>query len=47
MNCLFQAVLYDSHYANTKYCVLQMLHEDMDMREGQETLGAMSLEEIW
>lgn len=40
------AVLYDSHYANTKYCVLQMLHEDMDMKEGQETLGAMSLDEI-
>lgn len=40
------AVLYDSHYANTKYCVLQILREDMDMKEGQETLAVMSLEEI-
>ncbi|CAI9720034.1 tRNA-dihydrouridine20 synthase NADP+-like [Octopus vulgaris] len=40
------AIRYDSHYANTKYCVLQMMHEDMDMEEGQKMLGAMSLQEI-
>ncbi|GAB1600108.1 tRNA-dihydrouridine(20) synthase [NAD(P)+]-like [Argonauta hians] len=40
------AVRYDSHYANTKYCILQMMHEDMDMEEGSKMLGAMSLQEI-
>ncbi|KAJ8303269.1 hypothetical protein KUTeg_019665 [Tegillarca granosa] len=38
---------YDSNFSNVKYCVLQMMHEDMDQQEGLDTQASATLEEIW
>ncbi|KAJ8303268.1 hypothetical protein KUTeg_019664 [Tegillarca granosa] len=37
---------YDSNFSNVKYCVLQMMHEDMDQQEGLDTQASATLEEI-
>ncbi|KAK7115278.1 tRNA-dihydrouridine(20) synthase [NAD(P)+]-like [Littorina saxatilis] len=43
---LTYAFQYDNNDINTKYCVLQMMHEDMDRLEGQKTLTIKTNEEI-
>ncbi|KAK3085239.1 hypothetical protein FSP39_000398 [Pinctada imbricata] len=40
------AIDYDNNYTNTKYCVLQMMHADMDIEEGLKTLSTDSLQDI-
>ncbi|XP_033753921.1 tRNA-dihydrouridine(20) synthase [NAD(P)+]-like [Pecten maximus] len=40
------ALQYNNVYTNIKYCVLNMMHEDMELEEGQKMLGAMSQEDI-
>lgn len=40
------AFKYDNNEINTKYCLLQMMHESMDMPEGQGTLSVKSMDEI-
>ena len=44
--CMFQAFQYDNNDINTKYCVLQMMHENMDTPEGQGSLTIKTNEEI-
>ena len=44
--CMFQAFQYDNNDINTKYCVLQMMHENMDTPEGQGSLTVKTNEEI-
>ena len=41
------AVDYDNHDGNTKYCLAQMMHENMDSVEGRRLLSAHSMQEIW
>lgn len=41
------AVDTDNYYANTKYCLAQIMHNDMDTPEGQALLAANSMREIW
>lgn len=40
------AVDYDNHDGNTKYCLAQMMHENMDSVEGRRLLSAHSMQEI-
>ncbi|XP_062605876.1 tRNA-dihydrouridine(20) synthase [NAD(P)+]-like [Saccostrea cucullata] len=41
------AIDWDNNWVNTKYCVLQMMHDNMlDFPEGELTQAAMSMEEI-
>ncbi|XP_060081103.1 tRNA-dihydrouridine(20) synthase [NAD(P)+]-like [Ylistrum balloti] len=40
------ALQYNNVYTNIKYCVLNMMHEDMDLEEGQKMLASMSQEDI-
>ena len=42
---VIQAFQYDNNDINTKYCVLQMMHEDMDTAEGQKTLTVKTNQE--
>ena len=38
---------FDNDPINTKYCILMMMHADMDKKEGTDTQEAKSMEEIW
>ncbi|XP_054856830.1 tRNA-dihydrouridine(20) synthase [NAD(P)+]-like isoform X2 [Eublepharis macularius] len=40
------AVRYDNHYTNTKYCLCQMLREQLENAQGKKLHAAQSLEEI-
>uniref|UniRef100_UPI00254141F8 tRNA-dihydrouridine(20) synthase [NAD(P)+]-like n=1 Tax=Euleptes europaea TaxID=460621 RepID=UPI00254141F8 len=40
------AVWYDNHYTNTKYCLCQMLREQLENAQGKKLHAAQSLEEI-
>ncbi|KAK7505824.1 hypothetical protein BaRGS_00003095 [Batillaria attramentaria] len=40
------AFQYDNNEINSKYCILQMMHESMDMPEGQGTLSVKTHEDI-
>ena len=44
---LFQCIDCDNEFTNTKYCILMMMHADMDKKEGLDTQDAKSIEEIW
>ncbi|XP_048253841.1 tRNA-dihydrouridine(20) synthase [NAD(P)+]-like [Haliotis rufescens] len=41
------AAEYDNNAINTKYCVLQMMHETMKEPEGQAMLGVTTMDEIY
>ncbi|KAL7978818.1 hypothetical protein Chor_013307, partial [Crotalus horridus] len=41
------AVRYDNHYTNTKYCLCQMLREQLENTQGKKLHAAQSLQEIW
>ena len=43
----FQAVQYDNHYTNTKYCLCQMLREQLESPQGKLLHAAQSSQEIW
>ena len=45
--CIFQCIDYDNEFTNTKYCILMMMHADMDKKEGLDTQDSKSFEEIW
>ncbi|XP_032087202.1 tRNA-dihydrouridine(20) synthase [NAD(P)+]-like [Thamnophis elegans] len=40
------AVRYDNHYTNTKYCLCQMLREQLENAQGKKLHAAQSLQEI-
>ncbi|CAM4621388.1 unnamed protein product [Lepidochelys olivacea] len=40
------AVRYDNHYTNTKYCLCQMLREQLETTEGKKLHAAQSTQEI-
>lgn len=40
------AIDWDNNAINTKYCILQMLHKNMDIKEGDATLSAVTMQEI-
>ncbi|XP_048371641.1 tRNA-dihydrouridine(20) synthase [NAD(P)+]-like isoform X2 [Sphaerodactylus townsendi] len=40
------AVRYDNHYTNTKYCLCQMLREQLENAQGKQLHAAQSLQEI-
>ncbi|XP_021343870.1 tRNA-dihydrouridine(20) synthase [NAD(P)+]-like [Mizuhopecten yessoensis] len=40
------ALQYNNVHTNIKYCVLNMMHEDMDLEEGQRMLATASQEDI-
>nr|XP_006117702.1 tRNA-dihydrouridine(20) synthase [NAD(P)+]-like isoform X1 [Pelodiscus sinensis] len=40
------AVRYDNHYTNTKYCLCQMLREQLESTEGKKLHAAQSTQEI-
>lgn len=42
-----QAVRYDNHYTNTKYCLCQMLREQLETTQGKKLHAAQSTQEIW
>lgn len=44
---LLQAVRYDNHYTNTKYCLCQMLREQLETTQGKKLHAAQSTQEIW
>lgn len=44
---LLQAVRYDNHYTNTKYCLCQMLREQLETTQGKKLHAAQSTREIW
>ncbi|XP_012868121.1 PREDICTED: tRNA-dihydrouridine(20) synthase [NAD(P)+]-like [Dipodomys ordii] len=41
------AVQYDNHYTNTKYCLCQMLREQLESPQGRLLHAAQSSQEIW
>ena len=41
------AVDYDNHGGNTKYCLAQLMHEDMTSKQGRELLRCHTFEEMW
>ncbi|NWW35940.1 DUS2L synthase, partial [Panurus biarmicus] len=43
---LHQAVRYDNHYTNTKYCLCQMLREQLETTQGKRLHAAQSTQEI-
>lgn len=47
MRVLPQAVKYDNHYTNTKYCLCQMLQEQLESSQGRLLHAAQSSWEIW
>ena len=44
---LFQAIEVDNAFPNTKYCILMLMHADMDQQEGLDTQESKCIEEIW
>ncbi|XP_074864637.1 tRNA-dihydrouridine(20) synthase [NAD(P)+]-like isoform X2 [Carettochelys insculpta] len=40
------AVRYDNHYTNTKYCLCQMLREQLETTQGKKLHAAQSIQEI-
>jgi len=44
---LLQAIDYDNHYINCKYCMLEMMKECQETEKGQKLRSAVCLEEIW
>lgn len=42
-----QAVQYDNHYTNTKYCLCQMLREQLESPQGKLLHASQSAQEIW
>jgi len=40
-------VRYDNHYTNTKYCLCQMLREQLETAQGKKLHVAQSTQEIW
>ena len=43
---MLQAFCFNNNDINTKYCVLQMLHETMNTPEGQATLAVRTNEDM-
>lgn len=41
------AVDYDNPFPNTKYCVAQMLYDQVDTLFGRKVLGTTSMRELW
>ena len=44
---MFQAIDTDNDPINTKYCILMMMHADMDQKEGLDTQDAKCMEDLW
>lgn len=44
---LHYAVKYNSHYANAKYCLAQVMRTHLESQEGKKLLSAHSLKDIW
>jgi len=42
-----QAIEVDNGFHNSKYCILNLMHADMDQQEGLDTQDAKGFEEIW
>ena len=45
--CYSQAVKYDNAAGNSKYCLAQILHTQLDTPTGRRLLAAHTLEELW
>lgn len=41
------AVDYDNYHSNTKYCLAQLLHDNMDSPEGRALLASSSMRDLW
>ena len=41
------AVDYDNSLANTKFCLAQLLHDQLESREGHALMAAGSMRELW
>ena len=37
----------DNPFPNTKYCILNLMHADMDQQEGLNTQDSKCLDDIW
>ena len=46
-NITQQSIVYDNTDTNTKYCVQQMLHEELEKEKGKQLLAANTLRRIW
>ena len=46
MLCI-QAVRYDSPLSNMKYCIQQLMHEDLESECGRKLLSSVSIRDIW
>lgn len=44
---LLQAVTYDNPLCNTKYCVQQLMHDNLDSESGRKLLSSTSVRDIW
>ena len=41
------AIDYDNISGNTKYCLAQIMHQNMETAEGRKLMAAHTMEEIW
>ena len=42
-----QAVDYDNYASNTKYCLAQLLHDQLETELGQSLMKATTMRELW
>ena len=41
------AVDFDNYHSNSKYCLAQLLHDNMDSPEGKALLASSNMKELW
>jgi tRNA-dihydrouridine synthase 2 len=41
------AVDCDNYHANSKYCLAQLLHDNMDSPQGKALLASSTMRELW
>ena len=41
------AVDYDNYHSNSKYCLAQLLHDNMDSPQGKALLASNTMRELW
>lgn len=44
---LLQAVDYDNYASNTKYCLAQLMHDQLETELGQSLMKAKTMRELW
>ena len=47
MSVCIQAVRYDSALSNMKYCLQQLMHDNLESERGRRLLSATAVRDIW